>query len=578
MIARSSSPSSFYPAVRRGLVRRPTPLRRRPLPPQAPAGFPALNSPTTIPATICARCLQTKAGSSVRPISTPKYGATPSSTLSPTASSPLTRARIGQQRQHASIATATEVNTAQATRDDIGPLQEYDRRVEAGRLRNDEHQRGIIQSLQHMHDELRHYHAPDVVHPDIESLQPQPKSFMGSLFGGGGPKQAALGKIPENLPQGLYLYGDVGSGKTMLMDLFYDTLPSAVRSKTRIHFHNFMQDVHKRLHQMKMKYGNEIDAVPFVAADIAEQGNVLCFDEFQCTDVADAMILRRLLEALMSHGVVLVTTSNREPDELYKNGIQRESFIPAIELLKRRLHVINLDSPTDYRKIPRPPSGVYHTPLDSHAASHAEKWFRFLGDREHPEPHPEVQKVWGREIHVPRVSGRCAWFTFDELIGKPTSAADYLELVRAYDAFIVTDVPGMTHRQRDLARRLITFIDAVYEAQAKLVLTTAVPLNQLFVSKDEIIDTLTKQGQSTNESIEHLVDGMEGHNMMAELKHSNLFTGEEEAFAFGRALSRLTQMGSKEWVERGMGLESQGGKPEHDNWTKTRSRQMEDSM
>lgn len=516
----------------------------------------------------------------------PKYGSAPSS--APSAAVVLTRARTGQQqRNNASIATALEEKTVKPSHDDVGPLQEYDRRVDAGRLRNDEHQRGIIESLQHMHDELCHYHAPDVVHPDIESLKPQPKSLLGSIFGSSGPKQAAIGKIPENLPQGLYLYGDVGSGKTMLMDLFYDTLPSTVRSKTRIHFHNFMQDVHKRLHQMKMKYGNDVDAVPFVAADIAEQGNVLCFDEFQCTDVADAMILRRLLEALMSHGVVLVTTSNREPDELYKNGIQRESFIPAIELLKRRLHVINLDSPTDYRKIPRPPSGVYHTPLDKHAQSHAEKWFRFLGDPEHPEPHPETQKVWGREIHVPRVSGRCAWFTFDELIGKPTSAADYLELVRAYDAFIVTDVPGMTHRQRDLARRLITFIDAVYEAQAKLVLTTAVPLNQLFVSRDEIIETLTKDGGKTtskategqvNDAIEHLVEGMEGHNMMSELKHSNLFTGEEEAFAFGRALSRLTQMGSKEWVERGMGLESQGGKSEHDNWTKTRSRQMEDSM
>ncbi|CAK7222599.1 ATPase [Sporothrix curviconia] len=581
MIARSSSCSSVYPAVRRGLVRRSTPLRRRPLFPQNAASSSIFSR--SAPATVCARCLQTQAGVPFSRTAT---------TMAPPKTA-LSRAGAGQQRHKASIATASVENTAKPSHDDIGPLQEYDRRVEAGRLRNDEHQRGIIESLQHMHDELCHYHAPAVVHPDIESLKPQPKSLLSSLFGGGSkPGQAAIGKIPENLPQGLYLYGDVGSGKTMLMDLFYDTLPSTVRSKTRIHFHNFMQDVHKRLHQMKMRYGNDVDAIPFIAADIAEQGNVLCFDEFQCTDVADAMILRRLLEALMSHGVVLVTTSNREPDELYKNGIQRESFIPAIELLKRRLHVINLDSPTDYRKIPRPPSGVYHTPLDSHAASHAEKWFRFLGDPNQAEPHVEVQKVWGREIRVPRVSGRCAWFTFDELIGKPTSAADYLELVRAYDAFIVTDVPGMTHRQRDLARRLITFIDAVYEAHAKLVLTTAVPLNQLFVSKDEIIETLHKEGGSgssssssekvteteVNDAIEHLVEGMEGHNMMSELKHSNLFTGEEEAFAFGRALSRLTQMGSKEWVERGMGLESQGGKPEHDNWTKTRSRQMEDSM
>ncbi|KAK3389619.1 AFG1-like ATPase-domain-containing protein [Podospora didyma] len=476
----------------------------------------------------------------------------------------------GQRRKASSVAAATVENV---NAEDIGPIQEYDRRVDAGLIRNDEHQRGIIQSLQHLHEELRHYKARPVVHPTLESLKPAKGMF--SWFGGG--FKASLQGIPHDLPRGLYLYGDVGSGKTMMMDLFYDTLPAAVQSKTRIHFHNFMQDVHRRLHKMKMQYGSDVDAVPFVAAEIAEQGNVLCFDEFQCTDVADAMILRRLLESLMSHGVVLVTTSNRHPDELYKNGIQRESFVPAIHLLKQRLHVVNLDSTTDYRKIPRPPSGVYHTPLDAHAASHAEKWFRFLGDPETPEPHPEVQRVWGREIIVPRVSGRCAWFTFDELIGKPTSAADYIELMRSYDAFLVTEVPGMTYRQRDLARRFITFIDAVYESHAKLVLTTAVPLAELFVSRAEIQESMAPQDGTTIEDVmSHMMDDLE-HNS-GKLAKSSLFTGDEEAFAFARALSRLTEMGSKQWVERGMGLESQGGKLERDSWAKTRSRQMEDSM
>jgi protein AFG1 len=172
-------------------------------------------------------------------------------------------------------------------------MREYNDRVEAGRLRDDDHQRGIIQSLQHLHDELRNYHAPPVTHPSINELKPVSTSVFGRLFGGGGKKEKAIQPVPENLPRGLYLFGDVGSGKTMLMDLFYDTLPSNVTSKTRIHFHNFMQDVHKRLHVMKMEHGNDFDAIPFIAADIAEKGNVLCFDEFQCTDVADAMILRR---------------------------------------------------------------------------------------------------------------------------------------------------------------------------------------------------------------------------------------------------------------------------------------------
>jgi protein AFG1 len=150
----------------------------------------------------------------------------------------------------------------------------------------------IIQVLQDLHDMLEDYRPPKVIHPPIESLKPVKKSFLGSLFDGGSSNKATL-VIPDNIPKGVYMYGDVGSGKTMMMDLFYDTLSSNIKSKTRIHFHNFMQQVHKDLHKVKMQYGNDFDAIPFVAADIAEKSTVLCFDEFQCTDIADAMILRR---------------------------------------------------------------------------------------------------------------------------------------------------------------------------------------------------------------------------------------------------------------------------------------------
>lgn len=176
-------------------------------------------------------------------------------------------------------------------------------------------------------------------------------------------------------------------------------------------------------------------------------------------------------------------------------------------------------------------------------------------------------------------------FTFDELIGRPTSAADYIELMRSYDAFIVTDVPGMTHKERDLARRFITFIDAVYESRAKLVLTTAVPLTQLFLSKEELKDSVQKdkadkKGQIEEEPIDdtmrNLMDDL-GMNM-GMLKNSSIFSGDEERFAFARALSRLAEMGSQEWVERGMGLEKDGGKTEKEAWQRVRSKRLEDSM
>ena len=444
------------------------------------------------------------------------------------------------------------------------------------------------------------YHPPKVVHPDPSLLRPPPKSVFSSLFGSKKGRKP-INDIPANLPKGLHMYGDVGSGKTMLMDLFFDTTPPNVTSKTRIHFHNFMQDVHKRLHKIRMEYGNDFDAVPFVAADIAETAQLLCFDEFQCTDVADAMILRRLIESLMSHGVVIVTTSNRHPNDLYKNGIQRESFIPCINLLKSRLRVINLDSTTDYRKLPRPPSGVYHHPLDKAAQSHAHKWFRFLGDPEKDPPHAATVTVWGREVHVPEASGKAARFTFEELIGRATGAADYIELMRSYDAFIVTDVPAMTFRERDWARRFITFIDAVYESHAKLVLTTAVPLSELFLSKQELDESIQsvkekvsddgKEARKEDQKVAEVAAGehndvddvmrnlMDDLGMsMSMLKQSSMFSGDEERFAFARALSRLSEMGSQEWVERGLGMEHKGGKQEMEGWQRVRSRWREDSL
>ena len=451
----------------------------------------------------------------------------------------------------------------------------------------------VIQTLEDLYMMLKEYQPAPIAQPMIESLQPRRQGFLSSWFKRSQDSDAAL-IVPANLPKGLYMYGDVGSGKTMLMDLFYDTLPPNISMKKRIHFHNFMQDVHRRLHKVRTQHGYNVDAVPFVAAEIAAQSSVLCFDEFQCTDVADAMILRRLMESLMAHGSVIVATSNRQPTELYKNGIQRQSFVPCITLLQTHLHIINLDSNTDYRKMPKPPSGVYHFPLDKAAKSHSDKWFRFLGDFPNDPPHEATHSVWGRKIAVPEASGSCARYEFHQLLGRATSAADYLELMRSYDAFIVTDVPGMTYNERDWARRFITFVDAVYESRAKIVLTTAVPLTQLFLSPDEIDAALadrTRQNKPTimddrsapstgtgsmNHDMRMLMDDL---GMSAEIfQNSSVFSGDEERFAFARALSRLSEMGTQEWVERGMGLETKGGKSEKESWQRVRSRWREDSL
>ena len=444
----------------------------------------------------------------------------------------------------------------------------------------------LIQGLQDLHETLAEYRPPTVIRPSLESVLPHKESLLGSILHWHKSSANTHSTLPKRLPRGLYMYGDVGSGKTMLMDLFYDTLPANISHKTRIHFHNFMQDVHRRLHKLRSAHGYNIDAVPLVTADIAAESSVLCFDEFQCTDVADAMILRRLIETLMSHGVVIVTTSNRHPTDLYKNGIQRQSFIPCINLLMTQLRIINLASTTDYRKMPRPPGGVYHFPLDKGAQSHADKWFEFLGAFGTDPPHPATQKVWGRDLAVPSTSGTCARFTFQELIGRATGAADYLELMRSYDAFIVTDVPGMTYRERDWARRFITFVDAVYESRAKLVLTTAVPLTQLFLSPEELgsknssstggTDGRSYHGREVDEHSRVLVDDL-GLSLEM-LKNSNVFSGDEERFAFARALSRLNEIGTQEWVERGMGLEAKGGKTERESWQRVRSRWREDSL
>lgn len=407
-------------------------------------------------------------------------------------------------------------------------MQEYKKLVQAGALRLDDHQTRIIQKLQALHDALAVYDPPT---PSGGS------SLLSFLFSS--PASSASSASDTGRPHGLYLYGDVGTGKTMLMDLFYNTLPARITHKKRVHFHAFMLDVHKRMHTAKAKGAG--DPLMPVARDLANEAHVLCLDEFQVTDIADAMILRRLLDALLENGVVCVLTSNRHPDELYKNGIQRSSFLPAIDLLKSQFDVTDLDSGTDYRRVPRALSHAYFSPLNSATRAAIDAQFDALTE-DLPVLDGATIRLWGRSLTVPRSAGSVAQFPFAELCGRPLGAADYLELTQRYGTVFVTDVPRMGLNEKDKARRFITFIDACYESKTRLFVSSEVPIFEIFAD-----ETSQTPGAPVSDHMRVIMDDL---GLPVEVVGAaSMFNGEEELFAFARCCSRLVQMGSVDWME-----------------------------
>lgn len=453
----------------------------------------------------------------------------------------------------------------------ISPLEAYNLRVSQNKLIDDPYQRKILASLGRFYDALVVYEPPDVSGDEAPPAG-QPSGLLGGLFSGMfRAKPTAV--LPASV-QGIYLWGDVGCGKTMLMDLFYETVPAHL-PKQRFHFHQFMQNLHKRSYQLKHQHGAELDVIPQLAGEIARSLAVLCFDEFQVTDVADAMLLRRLLTLLLSpsYGVVLFATLNRAPDDLYLNGIQRALFVPCIQLIKNQTKVIYLNSPTDYRKVPRPLSLVYYAPkpgVKYHSKvnvaackRHVQEWFDYFCHSGESSGAEQVEvleadtiTVWGRTLHVPR-SARpyVAQFTFEELCGKNLSAADYLTLANTYHSFVITDIPYLSIDVRDKVRRFITFLDAVYDARGRIATTAAAPFKDLFVEpenlkKDNYLLYRREQTQGKAETFED--DDLVLHHGFDKLvaKKAAMFVNDEEKFAFARALSRLTQMGTADWVER----------------------------
>ncbi len=344
-----------------------------------------------------------------------------------------------------------------------GPIESYRSMIASGALASDPMQALAAEKFQLLHNRLDGY---------------VPGTARGGLRG-----LLRIGR-PDPPPVGLYIYGGVGRGKSMLMDLFYDTAP--VELRRRVHFHEFMQEVHGAVHEWRQahKQGDVKgdDPIAPVAADIAATATLLCFDEFQVTDITDAMILGRLFTALFEHGVVVVATSNREPDHLYKDGLNRALFLPFIGLLKQKLDILELDGAVDHRLQRIEGTPVYYTPLsdETHGQMQA-AWLR-LTDVERGMP--MTMEVKGRDVEVPQAAKGVARFSFADLCQQPLGAADYLKIAMTFHTVVIDGIPTMGPAMRNEARRFVNLIDALYEKKVKLVASAEAEPDDLYPDGD----------------------------------------------------------------------------------------------
>jgi cell division protein ZapE len=324
-------------------------------------------------------------------------------------------------------------------------------------------------------------------------------------------KSSSLGWLFRNREKqapikGLYIYGKVGRGKTMLMDLFFAA--SRVEKKRRVHFHEFMAEVHERVHDFRRKAkegaGNgDEDAIALTGAAIAEEAHLLCFDEFHVTDIADAMILGRLFAQFFDRGTVVVATSNVAPDDLYKDGLNRTLFLPVIKLLHRKMDVVRLDARTDFRMEKLIRGKVWHTDRQARGALD-DAWSRVTLGRK---PEPQEFMVKGHPLKVPAAAMGAARFSFADLCARPLGSADFLRLAHEFHTLVIDDIPVMHFRQRNEAKRFILLIDTLYDNAVKLIASAEAPPHELYVAD-------------------------EGH----------------ELFEFQRTVSRLMEMGSQSYL------------------------------
>ena len=274
-----------------------------------------------------------------------------------------------------------------------------------------------------------------------------------------------------NTPKGVYMYGGVGRGKSFLMDCFYSAVP--LKRKTRLHFHEFMREVHRELRDLQ----GTVNPLDELGKRIAKRYRLICFDEFHVADITDAMLLQRLLSSLFNNGVGFVTTSNFKPDDLYPNGLHRDRILPAIELLKSHLQVICVDNGTDYRRRTLEDLKLYHTPLDIEANNQMTQAFMRLAESQDENP---VLQIESRQIQARRRAGGVVWFDFKTLCGGPRSQNDYLEIAAQFHTVLLSDVPAMPVRMASEARRFTWLIDVLYDRRVKLIMSAAVRPEALY--------------------------------------------------------------------------------------------------